>query len=800
MRISRPWPTVPVVLSMCLLLWTLLSAHAHLKADMQELNEGQPNSKPQAGRRMAGDEFRASENKDSQANRSGVRADRNHDNQGRSSGGTGLMPYGISVVNLIDASRVGKLFDTSNPTLNAYTNPNTSGITFRTSWADVEPEEGRFDFSKIDTVLASAEKNGKWIRLILVPGFGTPAWALEGVKTEQFPIQYGPGQGTVMSLPMPWDSVYLNRWFAVLKQLSDRYGKSPALRMVAATGPTSVSDEFTLPNSPQDLEKWQNDFYTPSKWIGAWRKVFQVYAADFPNQYISLSFGGGLSINDQGKIDARERLRTRLAIINEANRILGRRFALQYCNLDGIPNHDLPQTNLLISYNGRIVTGFMMRTSAVHQNPNGPGMGAPGDPPLALRRSIDNGMRRNNAGQRINYLEIYEPDVLADEMQPVLHYGASLFPPQQQRSESRAGHEVAGEESRPSENQDSGASRPGPACASTDDSAPGGLVVVLQNKPQNDRSLDLRALSNPCISGVALQIHWGDIERVEGKPDWSKLDELFAAAEKSKKWVQLLIFPGFFSPAWALEGVKTEQFPIQYGPGKGTVLSLPMPWNKVYLDRWFAFLKQLSERYGKSPAFRLIGAAGPTSVSVEMTLPGLPKNLKTWQDDSYTPSKYIAAWQRVLQVYAADFPNQCISLSVGIGLNINDQGRRDPGEGVRTRQKIIDQAIGLLGRRFVLQNSDLSAGPVEHRATSFVMGYSGRIITGLQLRTSAERNSGDMGAEGDPPLALRKSIDKGMEPNDAGQHINYLEIYEPDVLADDMQPVLQYGASLFARK
>jgi hypothetical protein len=40
-------------------------------------------------------------------------------------------------------------------------------------------------------------------------------------------------------------------------------------------------------------------------------------------------------------------------------------------------------------------------------------------------------MRLNNAGQHINYLEIYEPDVLADETQPVLRYGASLFVPKQ---------------------------------------------------------------------------------------------------------------------------------------------------------------------------------------------------------------------------------------------------------------------------------------------------------------------------------------------------------------------------------
>lgn len=35
-----------------------------------------------------------------------------------------------------------------------------------------------------------------------------------------------------------------------------------------------------------------------------------------------------------------------------------------------------------------------------------------------------------------------------------------------------------------------------------------------------------------------------------------------------------------------------------------------------------------------------------------------------------------------------------------------------------------------------------------------------------------------MGVEGDPPLALRRSIDKGMAANSAGRHVNYLEIYK----------------------
>ena len=334
-------------------------------------------------------------------------------------------------------------------------------------------------------------------------------------------------------------------------------------------------------------------------------------------------------------------------------------------------------------------------------------------------------------------------------------------------------------------------------------SAPGGLAVVIVNKP--DQPLNLKGLENPYISGAAFQIRWADIEPVEGKPDWSRLDELFTAAESSKKWVQLDIFAGFFAPAWALEGARTDQFAIPYGPGHGTVRTLPMPWDHVYLDRWFAFVKQLSERYGKSPAFRMIAAAGPTSVSEEMTLPGnSPPAKKQWLSDGYTPAKYLGAWEEAFHLYADSFPNQYVSLAAP-GLPILEQGQSGLPARMRAKQDVVERAVKVLGSRLAIQSNDLHAGRAQVEAfdgTDFIKSYTGRIITGFEMRGGSHGliPSKVMGAEGDPPLALRRSIDKGMAPNNVGRHVDFLEIYEGDVLAADMQPALEYAASLFAPK
>ena len=318
--------------------------------------------------------------------------------------------------NFESSTRVGSLFDDR-----TYVNPNISGLTFRTSWADVEPAEGKYIWTKLDTVFDQAEKNSKWVELVIIPGFGTPPWALQGVQTAIFNVKYGPGKGEPLSLPLPWDQTYLNRWFAFLKAVSARYQNRPSFIKIAADGPTSVTAEMSLPNESEDLCTWIKVGYTSDRLIGAWQQVFTNYAQIFPRQYFSLALyppppivsktrcqNGNLTGNDHN-----ESQRVRSVIVGLGADNYSKQFILQTNGLTAAKEDPSNSGgyDLVNSYSGRIVIGFQLSTSAMSHPSN---MGDP-DGATALQESLQKGIDAH-----VQFLEVYEPDVLNPAAQNVL--------------------------------------------------------------------------------------------------------------------------------------------------------------------------------------------------------------------------------------------------------------------------------------------------------------------------------------------------------------------------------------------
>jgi hypothetical protein len=331
-------------------------------------------------------------------------------------------PRGLTAVNSIDPStRAGSLFDDR-----TYANPNIAGLTFRTSWADIEPAEGTFVWDNLDTVFNAAEQNSKWVELVLTPGFSTPAWALQGVQSATFSVIYGPGKGKQLLLPLPWDQTYLNRWFAFLNAVSIRYQNRPSFNKIAADGPTSVTAEMSLPNTPADLCTWVKVGYTSDRLIGAWKQVFAKYAQIFPHQYFSLALYPPLPIVSTTRckdgnpigIVHRESQRVTAVIIGLGVDNYPKQFVLQADGLTAAKEDpsNVGAYDLIKSYSGKVVIGFQLTTSAMVHPVD---MGDP-DGATALQKSLQKGVDAH-----AQFLEVYEPDVLDPTAQNVLATFAS---------------------------------------------------------------------------------------------------------------------------------------------------------------------------------------------------------------------------------------------------------------------------------------------------------------------------------------------------------------------------------------
>ncbi len=184
--------------------------------------------------------------------------------------------------------------------------------------------------------------------------------------------------------------------------------------MIAAAGPTSVSDEFTEPDTPSEINRWKKYGYNFNEYVNAWQQTFGVYKTDFKEQYVSLSHGNGITRPAETQND----------LVHGGSSALHDRFVFQSSALSGDPSHHSSAIQMVISDNGKFGTGFQLG-SACETAPAK--MGAAGDPPLALVRSIDNGMQLHK-GVHADFIEVHDVDVEADEMQPVLKWAAALFP------------------------------------------------------------------------------------------------------------------------------------------------------------------------------------------------------------------------------------------------------------------------------------------------------------------------------------------------------------------------------------
>jgi hypothetical protein len=290
-----------------------------------------------------------------------------------------------------------------------FSDPNVDGIVVRTTWQDTEPQKGKYQWGYIDGEISQAAASGKMVNLIVLPGAYTPDWAKQGVPTASFTSKYGFSAGEAFDLPMPWDSTYLERWHGFIRALRARYDPNSAVVLLPAVGPTSISAEMSLPDYPEDVEKWISLGYTKEKYEAAWQKTIDVYMQAFPHKKITLTLYPGLPIPNRAARDA-----LRQDLVDYGVNRYPAQFNIQTSGLSGRKKMDPRLGYMLVkSYSSRITTGFTLSTAASVKPEN---MGS-SDPLQALMGTVKYGLA---AG--VKYLVIWEKDILDPVTQPAVKY------------------------------------------------------------------------------------------------------------------------------------------------------------------------------------------------------------------------------------------------------------------------------------------------------------------------------------------------------------------------------------------
>jgi hypothetical protein len=303
---------------------------------------------------------------------------------------------------------------------NALTNPDVTGISIRQDWAELEPVEGQFDWSFLDSEVARASAAGKVVLLRILTQFRKPAWvttAIQDAGGAFFTFENDEGSFTI---PVFWDPTYLAKKKAMIAALGAHFTNNSAVKIVSASFANAMSEDWNVPHDATDVQNWFAVGYTTEKLLDAGQQIIDATMTAFPNQYVTLAIARNNEAGAEVNLDPTPTYAAATAIATARATWPGR-LIVQINSVSNVnPSAPAPGNSAWNTlWNNRPdVAGQMLDASygdSTYRN-NG---GVPADPGTVLDscfiRSVTYGL---------NYLEVYQTDVL--NLPSTIGYGSQL--------------------------------------------------------------------------------------------------------------------------------------------------------------------------------------------------------------------------------------------------------------------------------------------------------------------------------------------------------------------------------------
>jgi len=294
-----------------------------------------------------------------------------------------------------------------------YSDPNVDGISARQRWCDLEPREGAFDFTFLDTVISKAAAGGKKVLLRIgtsggsvQAGGNTPAWVFDAIKAEPLPnsqkfFTFNDG-ATTRTIPVFWDPVYLAKKKSMIKALGAHFTHNPAVEIVSASFANAQSEDWGVPHTAADVNNWLAAGYTTQKMLNAARQIIDTTVKAFPYQYVTLAVGGNGNL-----LDPDENYLARNAVLTARVSWPGRLIVQKNTLATFTPPAPGSDTLYELLWDSAPNIGAQMLWHCYGDNTYRVNGGEQMDPSKELTRSVSLAM-----GYGVKYIEIYRLDIL----------------------------------------------------------------------------------------------------------------------------------------------------------------------------------------------------------------------------------------------------------------------------------------------------------------------------------------------------------------------------------------------------
>jgi hypothetical protein len=156
------------------------------------------------------------------------------------------------------------------------------GVAWREVWSSVEPSDGSFDWSRLDSTLDLAAAADKRVTIHIGVSDGAwPTWlTTAGARTYSGTSILG---GTITD-PVPWDSIFLDRFGRLMSQLASHIsgrGQTALVRAVSVGAP--VSEMSLVACSGGTLGSGATSVaYSRTSYLNAWETTASATLAAFP--------------------------------------------------------------------------------------------------------------------------------------------------------------------------------------------------------------------------------------------------------------------------------------------------------------------------------------------------------------------------------------------------------------------------------------------------------------------------------------------------------------------------------------